>query len=255
MKSEFVTHSTTSGRQNQKWAMGSQEEGLLGQMTHLVGRTEPSIHPALATYLPTTSSLPCLSLSCSSLGPVCRSLPSSLDLATTRDTPDLARHFMLQLHRKDREKECEQGMFGYAAIFQFYLDFYGLAVESGGVEGRVAFPARPQEGRDYLTAQFSYRDPGSPGWRSLGDIRAALNLSYWTSHPLRQGAWRSYDEDHDMWAKAAEALVVEEVSMEEVLVLADAMARCCARLAGLHSKFHKDLITREGDKPRRCQIL
>lgn len=235
--------------------MGSQEEGLLGQMADLVGRSQPSTHPALATYLPSTSSLPCLSLSCSSLGQVCRSLPSSMDLATTRDTPDLARHFMLQLHRKDREKECEEGMFGYAAMFQFYLDFYGLAVESEGLEGRVAFPARPQEGRTFLTAMFSYRDPGTQGWRGLGEIRAALALSYWTNHPLRQAAWRSYDEDHDMWAKAARALVVEEVGMEEVLVLADTMARCCARLAGLHSKFHKDLVAREGKTPRRCQIL
>jgi len=51
-------------------------------------------------------------------------------LAKTRESPTLATHFMLMLQDVDSKKNCGKEELGYASMFQFYLDFFALAVTS-----------------------------------------------------------------------------------------------------------------------------
>ena len=39
----------------------------------------------------------------------------------------------------DSKKNCSKEELGYAAMFQFYLDFFALAVTSTGIEGSQAY--------------------------------------------------------------------------------------------------------------------
>lgn len=173
------------------------------------------------------------------------SFPVTVNMAKIRDSPDLAKLFMNYLRKidlnLDPNLDCGDDTIGYAVMFQFYLDFYEVAVLSSATE-RDVFPARPQEGCKYNTSQFSSHKFKSHGWRRLRDIQATLKDTYWTTHPLTEGTWKC-KEDHDMWAKTAEVLAVvcrredpKEITEEEALVLSNTMDICCVRLGKLLKK-------------------
>ena len=228
--------------------------GLLQAMdAKLSTKPSPPVrHGSITSYLGLNSGSPlqsCLSLSCSSLAPLCSSLPVPLSLATTRDQPLLARHFLLRLWQMDRSKEAGPELLGYTAIFQFYLDFYALTVTRDGGEVAPEFPAQSKTECCYRTEMFDYRNEKWAGWRTVEDVRASLQLSYWTDHPLAGGkeGWQCYPEDREMWGEAAKVLEsVEEVGMVEVVRLGGVMSQCSTRLDSLHKQFIGGLTSQQG---------
>jgi len=156
----------------------------------------------------------------------------------------------------DAKKNCEREELGYASMFQFYLDFYALAITSTGLEGSQAFPVKPQDGRSYDTKNWSYRDLKSPGWKLLKDVQTTLNLLYWRSHPL-QHSWRCLEvtgyDDKDTWRIASEALKAEPFGEDNLLSLADTMSALSSRLEPIHKEFQIKLKAKASQK-RRCHI-
>ena len=241
--------------------------GLLNSMAEVLNREEDSRHGALATFVTSPSSPSCLAFVnspsspfCSSLVSICNNQPTSPpNLAKTRESPTLATHFMLMLQDMDAKNSCEEDEFGFASMFQFYLDFYALAVTSTGLEGSQAFPVKPQDGRSFDTKNWSYRELNSPGWKPLQQIQSGLNLLYWRSHPLRN-SWRCLevfgDDDKDIWRGASEALRAEpfDFGENELLALADAMSAWTSRLEPIHREFQVKLKAKANQR-RRCYIL
>ena len=156
----------------------------------------------------------------------------------------------------DAKKNCEREELGYASMFQFYLDFYALAVTSTGLEGSQAFPVKPQDGRSYDTKNWNYRDMTSPGWKTLKDVQTTLNLLYWRSHPL-QHSWRCLEvagyDDKDTWRIASEALKAEPFGEDNLLALADTMSALSSRLEPIHKEFQIKLKAKASQR-RRCHI-
>ena len=121
--------------------------GLLSSMEEVLRSREDSRHGALATFITSASSPSCLSFVdspsspfCSSLLSICNNIPPTPpNLAKTRESLTLASHFMLMLQDLDSKRNCDREELGYASMFQFYLDFYALAVTSTGLEGTQAF--------------------------------------------------------------------------------------------------------------------
>ena len=233
--------------------------GLLKGMADVLHPKDcpPAQHGALATYLPPSSPLPsCLSLSCSSLAPLCRVLPEPLDLATTRDTPALARHFLLQLQTRDQERGARPGHLGYAAMFQYYLDFFALAVKAEGQEECPTFPASPREGVSYQSKACDWSNGEWEGWRGLEEVQASLQLPYWQSHPLQGQGWQCYPEDKVLWQEVGKVLGLAPVGRGEVTLLAKAMVTTCAKLDSLHRVFHGGLREKkEGMSRRKCSVM
>jgi len=156
----------------------------------------------------------------------------------------------------DAKKNCGREELGYASMFQFYLDFYALAITSTGLEGSQSFPVKPQDGRSYDTKNWNYTDIESPGWKPLRDVQTTLNLLYWRSHPLQQ-SWRclgmaGYD-DKDTWRIASEALRAEPFGEDNLLALADTMSAFSSRLEPIHKEFQIKLKAKASQK-RRCNI-
>ena len=155
----------------------------------------------------------------------------------------------------DSKKNCGKEELGYASMFQFYLDFFALAVTSTGIEGSQAFPVKPQEGRCYDTKSWDSRNIRSPGWKTLQDIQASLKLLYWRSHPLCD-SWRCLEvpgyDDKDTWTGVSESLKAEQFGEEELLVLADAMSFWASRLEPFHKEFQLKLKARANQKRRCC---
>ena len=164
---------------------------------------------------------------------------------------------MLMLQDMDSKRNCDKEELGYASMFQFYLDFYALAVTSNGLEGSQAFPVKPQDGRSYNTKNWSYRDIKSPGWKPLKEIQTTLNLLYWRSHPL-QSSWRCLEvagyDDKDTWRGASEALKAESFGEDDLLSLADTMSLLSSRLEPFHQEFQIKLKAKASQR-RRCHIL
>lgn len=241
-------------------------EGLLSSMDEVLHSKEDSRHGALATFVTSPSSPSCLSFVnstsspsspfCSSLLSICNNIPSSpQNLAKTRESLTLATHFMLMLQDLDSKKNCDREELGYASMFQFYLDFYALAVTSTGLEGSQAFPVKPQDGRIYDTKKWIDTDIDSPGWKPLKEIQTNLTLLYWRSHPLQSNSWRCLDvTDKKHWQGASEALKVESFGEKDLLSLADTMSALSSRLEPIHREFQMKLIDKASQK-RRCQIL
>jgi len=165
---------------------------------------------------------------------------------------------MLMLQDLDSKSSCDREVLGYASMFQFYLDFFALAVTSTGLEGSQAFPVKPQDGRSYDPNHvWNRKDINSPGWKPLKEVQSTLNLQYWRSHPL-QHSWRCLEvDDHDdnkTWRGASDALKAESFGENDLLALARTMSMFISRLDPFHKEFQKSLRAKAIQR-RRCHIL
>ena len=239
---------------------------LLSSMEEVLRSNEDSRHGALATFVTSPSSPSCLAFVnspsspfCSSLRSICKDIPDPPpNLAKTRESLTLATHFMLMLQDLDSKRNCDREVLGYASMFQFYLDFYALAVTSTGLEGSQAFPVKPQDGRSYDPNHvWNRKDINSPGWKPLKEVQSTLNLQYWRSHPL-QHSWRCIEvDDHDdnkTWRGASDALKAESFGENDLLALARTMSMFISRLDPFHKEFQKSLRAKAIQR-RRCHIL
>jgi hypothetical protein len=208
------------------------------------------LHPSERTYLPLPGPGPssCLSLSCASLHQCCARLTVPEDLGVTRQDDSLARHFLLRLWGIDQdqlglEPENLGGVFGYAAMFQFLLDFWSLAVARRG-GSLPTFPGRP--GGDHKPFDSCRLLEPAAGWRTAAEILVSLQEDYWARHPLLPGprALRLHpeqEEDRQLWGRVGRVLAGRAGGREEVKVLTEAMAVCFTRLEKVHKQFNEDL--------------
>jgi len=193
------------------------------------------------------------------------------DLGATRADASLARHFLLRIWGIDRKLLADgendlKGVFGYAAMFQFLLDFWSLAVATQ-VPDQPVFPGRP--GGDHRPFDSTKLLDPLHGWRTADEIMSCLEEEYWTTHPLRPCPQplkmhnldlspQDLAEDRRKWARVGEVLeraksrvdvrkagqveVREKAAdKEDVKILADAMAICFHELGKVHVQFNEDL--------------
>jgi len=211
-------------------------------------------HESRVTYLQLNKKISqskCLSLSCGSIDKL---IPSEKkhDLNNTMMNDKLAKHFLLQLWKKD---EKDSNKFGYAAKFQFYLDFYALAVQRiDSKDENIEFPAKPAK---YTRDKFELADPKDPvGWIKPRNFHQKLKQEYWTSHPLR-------NENQDkVWIKVGKVIedcsdskeLTDERKEEMLETLVEAVRNCKYELLKMHKEFKNDGIDAR-KKGKRCQIM
>jgi len=198
-------------------------------------------HGSLATYLhlPKEShqQIKCLKLSCNSLTSILP-IDNPEDLNFTMMNSVLAKHFLLKLWKKDQDNSSSSSQFGYAAMFQFCLDFYALAVKRDDGKDDVEFPAEPAK---YTRYDFELTNPeSSKGWIFPRNFQDKLRQEYWKSHPLCK-------EKQERWVEVGKVIKkcsgtntgeLEDKEIEKMLkVLAEAVDKCVDELMEVHDEF------------------
>ena len=89
-------------------------------------------------------------------------------------------------------------------MFQFFLDYYGLAVPCSASRGSgVEFPMTPRDDRTFYDSNL----------RTLKEIQETLKSAYWANHLLGKNDWSTLrlnkgerEDDKANWGKAANIL-------------------------------------------------
>jgi len=245
----------------------AETSGLLPQMKDVMkGR-----HGSLTTYqaTPMVGMEACLSFSCKSLNSLVP-LPKPQDLNNTMMNTNLAKHFLLKLWKKDQAEHGDTtNLFGYAAMFQFCLDFYALAVRREDSDAEVEYPARPAK---WKREQFELTKPNSEGWRESREIWDRLQHNYWRNHSLLQLVSQikgplnlSVEDDSERvkWVKTANVIrncsatenKFDEEDMEMMLkVLSDAVRMSVTKLLPVHQEF-QDAVNNKHKKGIGCCVV
>ena len=161
----------------------------------------------------------------------------SLKLVKAVKDVSLAVMFMKELRRTDKAQGRSEWKLGYATMFQFFLDFYGLARPISSPQGSVvAFPMMPENEQTFSEST----------WRAMEEIQATLNTDYWANHLLSKEGWRSYlkegardcdKEDEKYWSIAADVLRSlqsgKQVTEEDLEILAEVAQNWQIRLGPL----------------------
>ena len=241
----------------------SQTYQKLLPQTQLVFEVTP-IHPSLSTYLSPddTSGEHCLSLKCPTLA--LQSLHPNVQpparISETRGNGRLAKHFLLSLMDEDRQKSfgMQGEVFGLAAMFQFYLDFWALAVRKTDMEEPPDFPASPGS---YKVIKFSDKAgrERKENWRDVKKVMIDLRQGYWSSHPLAsKKPILRWEDDREVWNSVGDVLLRAQQDIKadvekDILILANAMELCVFRLEKFHSKFSDR--AKVVKKSNKCTLL
>jgi len=221
--------------------------------TELVFKVTP-VHLSLRTYLSTddTRGEHCLSLKCPTLA--LQSLHPHVQppsrISETRGNQRLAKHFLLSLMDEDRQKSLGilGEVFGLAAMFQFYLDFWALAVRKKDTEEPSAFPASTGNYKNIKFSDEVGREK-KENWRDLKSVMTDLRQEYWSTHPLATSKpILRWEDDREVWTSVGDVLLRAQQDLKadiemdaryekDILVLASAMELCVFRLEKFHSKF------------------
>jgi len=159
-------------------------------------------HGFLTTYLPGPTVVQCLHLSCTSLTTVhCKAVVrlEEHDLATTLEHPNIARHFthFLQIADQEYQHPPQQVIFGFASVFQLYLDLFALVFKHENPREPPTFPASPGQRLNYRTGEWDLGRQ-SDRWRKRVDMRRSIcEEKYWVEHPLLSEGWTSPTEDDE----------------------------------------------------------
>jgi len=230
----------------------SQTYQKLLPQTELVFKVTP-IHPSLLTYLSPNDKRgeQCLSLKCPTLA--LQSLHPNVqppaNISQTRGNERLAKHFLLSLMEEDRQKSLGMlgEVFGLAAMFQFYLDFWALAVKKSDIEEEP--PDFPAPNGNYRSIKFSAEKgrERKENWRDVKSVMTDLRKCYWSTHPLATSkSILRWEDDREVWRSVGDVLLraQEDFSLadieryeKDILILASAMELCVFRLDQFHSKF------------------
>ena len=232
----------------------SQTYQKLLPQTELVFKVTP-IHPSLGTYLSSndTRGEHCLSLKCPTLA--LQSLHPNVqppaNISQTRGNERLAKHFLLSLMEEDRQKSLGSldEVFGLAAMFQFYLDFWALAIKKSDNEEPPDFPASTGSYRNIKFSDEKGREKRE-NWRDVKSVMADLRKYYWSTHPLVTSKLiLRWEADREIWRSVGDVLHraqqdynKADIEMDaryetDILLLASASERCVSRLEKFHSKF------------------
>ena len=231
----------------------SQTYQKLLPQTELVFKVTP-IHPSLGTYLSPhdTRGEHCLSLKCPTLA--LQSLHPNVqppaNISQTRGNERLAKHFLLSLMEEDRQKSLGSldEVFGLAAMFQFYLDFWALAIKKSDNEEPPDFPASTGSYRNIKFSDEKGREK-KENWRDVKSVKTDLRKPYWSTHPLATcKPILRWEDDREVWRSVGDVLsraqqdFKTDIEMDaryeqDILVLASAMELCVFRLEKFHSKF------------------
>ena len=222
--------------------------------TELVFKVTP-IHPSLRTYLAPddTRGQHCLSLKCPTLA--LQSLRPNVQpptrISETRGNERLAKHFLLSLMEEDRQRSLGMPgeVFGLAAMFQFYLDFWALAIKKSDTEEPPEFPAKTGNYKNIKFSDERGREK-KENWRDVKSVMTDLRQDYWSTHPLATSKpVLRWDDDRETWRSVGDVLFraqqdskvdIDEMDPRyerDVLLLASAMELCVFRLEKFHSKF------------------
>lgn len=248
----------------------SQTYQKLLPQTELVFKVTP-IHPSLRTYLSpdNTKGEHCLSLKCPTLA--LQSLHPNVQpparISETRSSERLAKHFLLSLMEEDRQKSLGMlgEVFGLAAMFQFYLDFWALAIKkSDKKEEPPDFPASTGNYRSIKFSDEKGREK-KENWRDVKSVMADLRKSYWSTHPLATSKpILRWEDDREVWRSVGDVVLraqqdfktdieLDATYEKDILLLSSAMELCVFRLEKFHSKFSER--AKEVKNSNKCILL
>jgi len=221
--------------------------------TELVFKVTP-IHASLRTYLSPDDKRGehCLSLKCPTLA--LQSLHPNVQppsrISETRGNGRLAKHFLLSLMDEDRQMSLGMlgEVFGLAAMFQFYLDFWALAVRKIDTEEPPDFPASTGNYKNIKFCEETGREK-KENWRDVKSVMTDLRQDYWSTHPLASSKpILRWEDVREVWTSVGDVLfraqqdLKTDIEMDDryekdILILASAMELCVFRLENFHSKF------------------
>ena len=203
-----------------------------------MGETERH-HPFLDTFL-TPANLPSVKVRLRRLNDASCSSPVNLPQIT--ESIDIAEKLMLVLQDNASDSDSapqSASELGYAHMYQFVLDYRGLAATNSTPKVPVGFPMKP-DGRSYYTDKL----------RSQEDIQTTLKSDYWVNHPLRKIDWTCRPEKAEKnWKKASDALKKVLFTDRERQFLAEVASEFQTTLGpfirGDFDKLVKDLLVEQ----------